>query len=364
MEETPDVVEFQPPPGVLTRSYTVLPSGLLCGVQSENMFNSDDMSLKQMYHRMKHLPHTTPFSSPVAAAALDAVPVCMLVLGSSVSKKRDLFQGPYPGKEMLPVASQTETDAGEGIIGLLSNDLFEVLAANTNCPWGSNFAQWRCVVTVKFVEFHDELVTDLLRPSTNERIDDTTPCFRKAAGKDCGIAGTVVVTNNMHRGAYLQGATSQRVYSATDVARLVQDGRLRRDQYADVQASMDCAACYFELELHHLALSDRSECKPSLTTARSTVLNNEELAQGWKCIALSTISIIEVPSTHKLAIPREQLILREGSKRNRSLYSLVSCIDNLCKPHSTRVHVSHGKSQLASLLARPPLRRKGARCRS
>ena len=44
MEETPDVVEFQPPPGVLTRSYTVLPSGLLCGVQSENMFNSDDMS--------------------------------------------------------------------------------------------------------------------------------------------------------------------------------------------------------------------------------------------------------------------------------------------------------------------------------
>ena len=212
---------------------------------------------------MKHLPHTTPFSSPVAAAALDAVPVCMLVLGSSVSKKRDLFQGPYPGKEMLPVASQTETDAGEGIIGLLSNDLFEVLAANTNCPWGSNFAQWRCVVTVKFVEFHDELVTDLLRPSTNERIDDTTPCFRKAAGKDCGIAGTVVVTNDMHRGAYLQGATSQRVYSATDVARLVQEGRLRRDQYADVQASMDCAACYFELELHHLALSDRSECKPS-----------------------------------------------------------------------------------------------------
>ena len=86
MEETPDVVKFQPPPGVLTRSYTVLPSGLLCGVQSENMFNSDDMSLKQMYHRMKHLPHTTPFSSPVAAAALDAVPVCMLVLGSSVSK--------------------------------------------------------------------------------------------------------------------------------------------------------------------------------------------------------------------------------------------------------------------------------------
>ena len=351
MEETPDVVKFQPPPGVLTRSYTVLPSGLLCGVQSENMFNSDDMSLKQMYHRMKHLPHTTPFSSPVAAAALDAVPVCMLVLGSSVSKKRDLFQGPYPGKEMLPVASQTETDAGEGIIGLLSNDLFEVLAANTNCPWGSNFAQWRCVVTVKFVEFHDELVTDLLRPSTNERIDDTTPCFRKAAGKDCGIAGTVVVTNDMHRGAYLQGATSQRVYSATDVARLVQEGRLRRDQYADVQASMDCAACYFELELHHLALSDRSECKPSPTTARSTVLNNEELAQGWKCIALSTISIIEVPSTHKLAIPREQLILREGSKRNRSLYSLVSCIDNLCKPHSTRVHVSHGNSQLASLLA-------------
>ena len=81
------------------------------------------------------------------------------------------------------------------------------------------------------------------------------------------------------------------------------------------------------------------------------MLNNEELAQGWKCIALSTISIIEVPSTHKLAIPREQLILREGSKRNRSLYSLVSCIDNLCKPHSTRVHVSHGNSQLASLLA-------------
>ena len=46
------------------------------------------------------------------------------------------------------------------------------------------------------------------------------------------------------------------------------------------------------------------------------MLNNEELAQGWKCIALSTISIIEVPSTHKLAIPREQLILREIQKES------------------------------------------------
>ena len=146
------------------------------------MFNSDDMSLKQMYHRMKHLPHTTPFSSPVAAAALDAVPVCMLSYWVVLYLRKETFsRGHTRGRRCFSRFSDGNR-CGEGIIGLLSNDLFEVLAANTNCPWGSNFAQWRCVVTVKFVEFHDELVTDLLRHRLMSD-DDTTPCFRKAAEK-------------------------------------------------------------------------------------------------------------------------------------------------------------------------------------
>jgi len=324
--------------GQFARTISILPGGKVNGVRSSHVFDSREVPLKHIYKLMMaddkpaRLVKEKPMVTPIKAAVSDAVPVCVLVMGSSGSEKREMFQGSYPG-DRITTPAQTETERDAGLAGLIAEDLFTALASDKNTSKESIVADSKCAVTVKFVEFYDELVTDLLRPTTSEDILQREP---------------VVVINDLCQGGSLRSAWAPRVYSAYDVLELIRKGKSRRDERANKKASAECAACYLELELHHLCLVQKDHVHPPLIKP-STVLTKEELSRGWECVAASRLSLVEVPSIHKLA--EKELIVREGTTRNRSLLSLATCIKALSQPLSTRGVIPFGNSQLTSLIA-------------
>jgi hypothetical protein len=324
--------------GQFARTISILPGGKVNGVRSSHVFDSREVPLKHIYKLMMaddkpaRLVKEKPKVTPIKAAVSDAVPVCVLVMGSSGSEKREMFQGSYPD-DRITTPAQTETERDAGLAGLIAEDLFTALASDKNTSKESIVADSKCAVTVKFVEFYNELVTDLLRPTTSEDILQREP---------------VVVINDLCQGGSLRSAWAPRVYSAYDVLELIRKGKSRRDERANKKASAECAACYFELELHHLCLVQKDHVHPPLIKP-SAVLTKEELSRGWECVAASRLSLVEVPSIHKLA--EKELIVREGTTRNRSLLSLATCIKALSQPLSTRGVIPFGNSQLTSLIA-------------
>ena len=324
--------------GQFARTISILPGGKVNGVRSSHVFDSREVPLKHIYKLMMaddkpaRLGKEKPMVTPIKAAVSDAVPVCVLVMGSSGSEKREMFQGSYPD-DRITTPAQTETERDAGLAGLIAEDLFTALASDKNTFKESLVADSKCAVTVKFVEFYDELVTDLLRPTTSEDILQREP---------------VVVINDLCQGGSLRSAWAPRVYSAYDVLELIRKGKSRRDKRANKKASAECAACYLELELHHLCLVQKDHVHPPLIKP-SAVLTKEELSRGWECVAASRLSLVEVPSIHKLA--EKELIVREGTTRNRSLLSLATCIKALSQPLSTRGVIPFGNSQLTSLIA-------------
>lgn len=288
--------------GVFARAYAMLPTGRVNGAAAPNVFDSERMTIKQIYDAMMKAESS---AKPIEAAVVDAVPVCIMLLGSSESRKRKLFQGPYvDSRENAP----SQRQAGDcGIIGLVAEDLFALLASER-----SNMLRRRCVATVKFVEFYGELITDLLRPR-EYNLD----------GKSTVVA--------------VADATSPPVYSVNDVARLVSGGRARRESHAEVHSSMEGAAGFFEFQLHYLSLSESAKQNSSKGKSKSVVLSDEEFAQGWRCSAVSTIAVVELP-TYKVAA------------QNRSLLALERYMDELCKGVAPTQFIPGGSSQLISLI--------------
>jgi len=181
-------------------------------------------------------------------------------------------------------------DGAGGLVGRCAAALFEALKRETTTSAG--FPTMRSVA-VRFVEFFDELLTDLL------------------AADDRGGA-VVVVGESAFDGAQLCGATRQRVNSAQQVLQLVSAARLRRDAYAEKADAKASSAAYFEFEISH-----KIRGKPKAGGPQ------------YRCVSRSRVTLLELPSTHKLREPVEELISREGATRNSSLLAFKAACESL-----------------------------------
>mmetsp|Transcript_32408 Transcript_32408/g.97548 ORF Transcript_32408/g.97548 Transcript_32408/m.97548 type:complete len:1102 (-) Transcript_32408:398-3703(-) len=304
------------PAGVHARACTMLPGGRR--TRTASALDSEEATLEQIYKAMM-LDETTPMGNPITTAINDAVSVCVLIMGSSKSRKCDAFQGPYSGPTQA-APSQIGESHELGLAGLIIRDLFARLAVRD--------AKLKCAISFKFVELYDELITDLIHPPTSQE---------------------VVFVADTCRGASLRGASAPRVHSADDALALLKQGRSKRNGYADALAA-ECTACYIELELHHLILAPATSLPRVASIKTESFFTEEEMVQGWTCASVSRIAIVEVPSTHKLAVPPEKIIFEEGSTKNQSLLSLASCIQELSKPLSMRKTVPFESSHLTRLL--------------
>ena len=100
--------------GQFARTISILPGGKVNGVRSSHVFDSREVPLKHIYKLMMaddkpaRLGKENPMVTPIKAAVSDAVPVCVLVMGSSGSEKREMFQGSYPD-DRITTPAQTET---------------------------------------------------------------------------------------------------------------------------------------------------------------------------------------------------------------------------------------------------------------
>ena len=196
-------------------------------------------------------------------------------------------------------------------------------------------------VTLRCVEFYDDVACDLLSPSPGER----------AASRGGGEAPPVVVDRDARAGPVVLGAAAPRVHSADDARRLLREARGRRDAYADAAAARACGACYVELEIHHLARPPGGGAPGAAPAARAPYLTADEARGGWARHCASRVVLVEWPGLEKLAVPRDALVLGEGSHRHRTLLAFQACLDDLARPCLARRGAPFHASQLTELLA-------------
>ena len=196
-------------------------------------------------------------------------------------------------------------------------------------------------MTLRCVEFYDDVACDLLSPSPGER----------AASRGGGEAPPVVVDRDARAGPVVLGAAAPRVHSADDARRLLREARGRRDAYADAAAARACGACYVELEIHHLARPPGGGAPGAAPAARAPYLTADEARGGWARHCASRVVLVEWPGLEKLAVPRDALVLGEGSHRHRTLLAFQACLDDLARPCLSRRGAPFHASQLTELLA-------------
>ncbi|KAK7231053.1 hypothetical protein SO694_00076056 [Aureococcus anophagefferens] len=309
-------VEVDEPAGVFAQTFLLLPGGDAgSGGGGGRVFDAGEASLGRVAEAM--LAGAAPgvgegaggVGDPVVAAVHDGVPALFAVVGSR-TREALAFCGGAGGRGLR--------GGGGGGDGGLCGFVAEAVA-----------------VTLRCVEFYGGVACDLLSPSPGS-----------AASRGGGEAPPVVVDRDARAGPVVLGAAAPRVHSA-DGRRLLREARAPRQRAARRGGRAACGACYVELEIHHLARPPGGGA-PGAAPARAPYLTDDG-AGGWARHCASRVVLVEWPGLEKLAVPRDALVLGEGSHRHRTLLAFQACLGDLAAvPLPAR---APSRVQLTELLA-------------
>eukprot|EP00903_Cladosiphon_okamuranus_P012440 g11653.t1 len=198
---------------------------------------------------------------PLQVFVEDAVSFCTLVVGTHLSSKRDLFQGPDDGEDSL------------GMLGWAFDSIFQLLRDKA---FGIQEGYYEFNVDVAFYEIFDEMITDLLKP---DNLD-------------------LQVRLHHIRGFEVEGLSRTRVHSPQDGRRAIKAGKKnRRTQVLPNGPAQESASAVLQIGL----------------TQREG--ESQDQYRHLHSVAL----FVEVPSTHKLVSTPDDLRITQGPTLNRSL---------------------------------------------
>eukprot|EP00611_Tribonema_gayanum_P018161 TRINITY_DN31232_c0_g1_i1.p1 TRINITY_DN31232_c0_g1~~TRINITY_DN31232_c0_g1_i1.p1 ORF type:complete len:465 (-),score=173.88 TRINITY_DN31232_c0_g1_i1:201-1595(-) len=278
-----------PPTGVLTTMFVRVADGTTAqraaiNVSSSNrfdiagreydadaVFDAQTSELDDLFHSMMgDDPDTSDGSRPAPLLALveDYVSSCIVVTGTHGSGCREVFQG------------ADEDDGDEGLIGWIMEPTFALLN-DKGFHYGGYY---KYAVYLSFFEIYDEVISDLLQPDS----DDLSVRF------------------DARRGFAPHNLARRHVTKPGDAHAIIAAGKRCRRR-------------------------ERLPTGPAQHSASAVLLLNVVQLEGESPEAAamlpSTIAIMQTPGTNALAVPVDQLVLRQGPTLHRSLLTLA----DVCK---------------------------------
>eukprot|EP00953_Heterococcus_sp_UTEX-ZZ885_P022263 12330-Heterococcus_DN1.PRE.1 len=213
----------------------------------------------------------------------DAVSGCIIVTGTHGSGKREVYQGAAADASSSSSSSSSNGggDAGDaGLIGWVLDPIFTLMkekSFNINGYYEGS-------VTISFFEVYDEVISDLLQPAN----DDLT------------------VKLHTRRGYVAHNLTKIAVASPRDALKAIHSAkRNRRTMKLPTGPAQHSTAAMFMIHL----TQREGDSSQHYTTLHST------------------LAVVETPATNVLAIPPQQVVLRQGPTLHRSLLAL----SDVCK---------------------------------
>jgi len=206
------------------------------------------------------------------------------------------------GKTFTMLGSESEP----GIMVLTLRDLFSQCRNVENDP--SSGIKYK--VTISYLEVYNELIRDLLTPSSSEFLD-----LREDPIKGPTVAGLSEVTTS----------------STDEVMRLLQKGNKRRTQEA--------TAANAESSRSHAVLQvsvERRDSAPGVDNVK---------------VQVGKLSMIDLAGSERASVTKNRgMRLIEGANINRSLLALGNCINALGKKGGNGAYIPYRDSKLTRLL--------------
>lgn len=228
----------------------------------------------------------SPASSPLVRFVEDVQPLCILLLGSKSTQRREAFQGVN----------------NSGLIGWASDRVIQMLEKKEDLS-----PSFTSEISVSMIEIYDEVIQDLLQPNSQNLDIQLDPGM----------------------GFVVKGADRRRVKTHQEIEDIIQNAKdnCNTASFPTGNAS-ETRSAIFDLKIQQ-SDTGTAGSGPQHGTAR--------------------LLIVDLPSVHKLAMDEETVRAQDGTQLNRSLVTFRAVCEALSRKSEVH-RAPFGQSKLSALL--------------